>query len=163
MNELTQDRLKEILHYDTASGVFKWLVSTSNRVRVGAVAGNTSGHVYQRIRVDGRLYYAHRLAVLYVTGEWPVNKVDHKDTLKLNNRWDNLREASNQANSANTPISKNNSVGFKGVSRDGKRFRSQIMVDRKYINLGSFDSPEDAHVAYAKAANDNFGEFARTA
>jgi hypothetical protein len=160
---LTVERLREVLHYDTETGNFVWLVSTSNRVRVGAVAGNASGHEYHRIRVDGGLYYAHRLAVFYQTGQWPKNKVDHKSINKRDNAWDNLREATNQDNSANVPVSKNNSVGLKGVSRDGKRYRAHITIKGKYNHLGNFATPEEAHAAYLIAANDNFGEFARAA
>lgn len=163
MKDLSQGRLKEALHYNTETGDFTWLVSTSNRVRVGQIAGNATGHEYHRIRIDGGLYYAHRLAVLYVTGEWPSNKVDHKNINKKNNGWHNLREATNQQNSANTPVSKNNGVGLKGVSRDGKRYRAHITVDGKYTHLGSFVDPKDAHAAYVKAANDNFNSFARSA
>ena len=163
MTQLTKERLHFVLHYDPAAGVFTWLNPTSNRVRRGQLAGNSTGHVYSRIRVDGQLYYGHRLAVFYMTGEWPSNKVDHEDTDKTNNAWDNLRGASNQENSANVSIQRNNSVGFKGVSRDGNRFRAQIMVNRKYIHLGSFGTPQEAHAAYVDAANENFGKFARAA
>lgn len=158
--ELTQERLHEVLHYDPDTGVFTWLKPTSNRVRIGQVAGNVTGHQYSRVRVDGRLYYAHRLAVFYMTGEWPANKVDHHDTAKLNNIWTNLREASNQGNSANISIQRNNTVGFKGVSRDGNSFRAQIMVNRKFIHLGTFKTPEDGHAAYVAAALKYFGIFA---
>ena len=163
MSKLTHERLLEVLKYDEESGSFTWLKSTSNRVKVGQIAGNSSGHEYDRIRIDGELYYAHRLAYFYMTSMWPDNKVDHKDISKRNNMWSNLRAASNQSNSANAPMHKNNTVGLKGVSRDGSRFRAQIMVNRKYVHLGSFGTPEEAHAAYVKAANENFGLYARAA
>lgn len=163
MKDLSQQRLKEVLHYDQESGEFTWLVPTSNRVKVGQVAGNSTGHEYHRIRIDGGLYYAHRLAVLYMTGAWPDNKVDHKSINKRDNGWENLREATNQQNSANVPVSKNNGVGLKGVSRDGNKYRAHITIDGKYRHLGSFDNPKDAHSAYVNAANENLNSFARAA
>jgi hypothetical protein len=73
---LTVTRLREVLHYDPITGIFTWLVSLSNHV--GKVAGSLDGTGRVRIRVDGREYGAHRLAWLYMTGNWPVNEIDHR-------------------------------------------------------------------------------------
>jgi hypothetical protein len=95
--------------------------------------------------------------------------VDHRDTDRRNNRWDNFRSADDSKNGANRKENRNNSTGLKGVSVDKRRmhnarpFRAQIKVQRKVIFLGNFATAKDAHAAYCKAAQTYFGEFARAA
>lgn len=158
---LTQARLKEVLKYDPETGQFTWLVSTSNRVKVGAVAGYSRWDGYVCIRIDGILYLSHRLAWLYMTGEWPENEIDHRDLDKSNARWENLRPATRQQNAAN--MATWSATGFKGVHKDGKGYGARIKIDGKKKYLGYFLTPEEANAAYVKAANDAFGEFARAA
>ena len=161
MVAITQDRLKGVLRYDPETGLFTWLVATGRRMRVGSVAGTLNSGGYIRIAVDGKIYRAHRLAFLYMTGEWPQDQVDHRDTDRTNNRWLNLRPASNSQNSANkraTSLS-----GYKGVYKNGVGYAAQITVAGKNIYLGQFHTPEQASEAYAAAANDMHGEFARVA
>ncbi|SRR6266446_2339189 len=85
---LTQERLKELLHYDPETGVFSWILKRP------AYGGNKKrGHEYVLINdVDGRDYRAARLAHLYMTGEWPKHKMDHINRIKDDNRWENLRD-----------------------------------------------------------------------
>ncbi len=159
---VTADRLRELLSYDPSTGLFTWLLSTGNRAPVGAVAGSV-GKGYVDIRIDQRLYKAHRLAWLYMTGEWPEQQIDHRDLNRANNRWDNLRVATNSQNHANTRAQSNNRSGFKGVSwsKAANKWMAQIVRDRCHTYLGLFDTPEDAHAAYCVAAERLFGEFAR--
>jgi AP2 domain/HNH endonuclease len=92
-------------------------------------------------------------------------RVDHKDGNGLNNRKDNLRPATDQQNSFNSRIPSNNTSGFKGVSwhkRDHK-WRARITFGGKRRHLGDFNTPEDAHKAYAKASAELHGEFGRVA
>ena len=84
--------MKDLLNYDPDTGDFTWKVSTSNRVRVGQVAGTLRHDGYIRIKVNGKLYLAHRLAWFFVYGVWPVEFLDHIDQDKSNNRINNLRE-----------------------------------------------------------------------
>ena len=76
---LTQDRLKELLHYDPDTGVFTWIQKPAPRGRaiIGSVAGGLKQHGYITIGINQREYYAHRLAWLYVYGEWPEDQIDH--------------------------------------------------------------------------------------
>lgn len=95
------------------------------------------------------------------TGSWPTNQVDHVDRNKLNNRMNNLREATNAQNSYNRTNGRN-STGFKGVSfhkRQGK-YTARIMKDGISVSLGAFDDPQHAAHAYNKAAIQMHGEFA---
>lgn len=80
---LDQNRLKEILHYDPESGVFTWIMPTSNRVKAGDVCDTVGPIGYIVIGVLGKRRYAHRLAWLYMTGEWPSDQVDHINCVRL--------------------------------------------------------------------------------
>jgi HNH endonuclease len=91
---ITAERLRELLHYDPPTGIFRWLVRPSNCVQVGAIAGGVNrGHGYLVITLDGRHYLAQRLAHLYMTGSWPQSEIIHLNLDHIDNRWVNLREA----------------------------------------------------------------------
>ncbi len=96
-----------------------------------------------------------------MTGSWPIGETDHDDTVRNNNRWRNLRDASRSQNGANKPTYKTNKLGVKGVRMKRGKYQANIQVNKKSICLGSFVKIEDAIAAYEAAANDNFGEFAR--
>jgi hypothetical protein len=163
---LTQARLKELLSYDRGTGVFVWLRPPLRLSKlIGQVAGCNRGDGYIRIVIGGYSYAAHRLAWLYVHGVWPAGRLDHRDTNKSNNQVANLRLVDASRNAANAHPPKNNTSGIKGVSwvKSRSRWQAQITFQNKHINLGHFDRIEDAAAAYAKAANDHFGEFARCA
>lgn len=162
---LTQERLKELLSYDPNTGDFTRLIGRSGpKARKGDVAGRDNGQGYIRIYVDGKGYKAHRLAWFYMTGYWP-SEVDHKNTVRSDNRWSNLREATRHENRTNCSAYKNNSSGIKGVSfyKPTGKWKAQIQKNGKKIGLGYFNTKEDAGAAYAQAALENFGEFARAA
>lgn len=151
-DSLTIERLRELLTYDPDTGVFKRLVSVSSRARAGAIAGCLDVHGYVLIGIDGNLYKSHRLAWLYMFGEWPKAYLDHRDRNKGNNRIENLREATPLENSQNI-VKKNNPHGFMGVSfnkRQGKWW-AQIQVNGEKHYLGCFHSPEEASNAYISA------------
>ena len=153
--ELTQKRLKYLLHYDPATGLFTRRVRTSQMNRAGEVAGTRTGVDYVRISVDSQLYLAQRLVWLYVHGKVPSGDLDHIDGDKQNNRLDNLREVSRSVNMQNINAPRvNNKSGLLGVCRHGPSFRAQIKLDGVRHTLGSFKTPEEAHAAYiaAKAA-----------
>ena len=149
---LTYERLREVLHYDPETGVFTRLVRTSNRIKVGDVAGCSAGDGYVQIRVDGVRYLAHRLAFLWMTGEWPRDMIDHINGVRDDNRFANLRPATRAENMQNQRRAMSNSqTGLLGVTRVGKRFMATIQVDGRKIHIGTFDTPEQAHEAYLAA------------
>lgn len=161
---LTQARLKSLLHYEPETGVFTALVTRGN-VRAGSALG-TNHCGYRLIRIDRRGYTASRLAWLYMTGEWPADLIDHADTIKTNNAWTNLRSASHADNMRNRSAFRNRAPRMKGVhlKKDALRMRpwgATIRVNGALKHLGYFSHPEEAHAAYAKAAEANFGSFAR--
>ena len=149
--ELTQNKLKELLHYDPETGVFTWRVRTSKSVHIGDLAG-CLGNGYVLIRLCSVLYLAHRLAWLYMEGRWPVDQTDHKNGIRSDNRWENLREASGSLNQQNQrKAHKSGTTRFLGVRCTGKRFQAQINLDGKQCYLGTYPTPELAHEAYRKA------------
>ena len=157
---LTQARLKSALDYDPETGVFRWLVATGGRV-IGQAAGSRHCKGYLRIRVDGEQYLAHRLAWLYVTGEWPDRALDHINGDKMDNRIANLRLASASENNMNVSARRSNKTGLKGVFPVGKRYMAQIRANGKVHYIGRFATPEEAHQAYLQRARELHGDFAR--
>jgi hypothetical protein len=146
---LTQDRLRALLQYDPLTGIFLWAVNRKG-VKIGDVAGcRCSDHWI--ISVDGRGYYAHRLAWLYMTGKWPDPECDHENGVGDDNRWENLRECTHPENMQNISILPTNTSGFPGVSPSGKRWRAHIRVRGKQLYLGSFETAAEAGVAYLEA------------
>lgn len=89
-------------------------------------------------------------------------EVDHIDGNKLNNQKSNLRICRRFQNSANRKLSKNNTSGYKGVTRQGKKWIAQIGCLWKHTSIGSFDTAEEAARAYDRVARDKFGKYART-
>ena len=165
---LTQDRLREILSYDPETGIFTNVANRAN-VRCGDLSGGMAGHSYVRISCDRRRYYAHRLAFLAMTGEFPFGEVDHINGCHTDNRWSNLRLASRAENSRNLGLNKTNSTGFKGVRvhkdnrHRNKKYQARIRIEGREKSLGYYSDIRDAHRAYLDAAKKYFGDFARAA
>lgn len=160
---LTAARLREVLDYNPETGEFRWRVTLSRRALAGSVAGCLDPDNYIKIRVDGTLYLGHRLAWLYVYGEFPASRLDHKNVKRDDNRITNLRPASGSQNSANRGLDKNNTSGAKGVYWRPLRNKWQAMIqkDGRQRHLGYFDNRDDGAAAYLSAAKTLFGEFAR--
>jgi hypothetical protein len=152
---LTRERLLSLVTYDPATGRFMRLVDT---YRKGALAGTNPGRVhangYLYVSLDGYRYLAHRLAWLYVRGEWPAEQIDHINCDRTDNRIANLRAVSPRVNSENRRSAQSqNLVGLRGVSWHDhcKKWRARIMVRGVEHRLGQFDTAEDAHAAYLAA------------
>lgn len=160
---LTVQRLREVLDYDPATGIFRWKIFMGSRALPGQQTGCPDHHGYLLIRVDKVVYKAHRLAWLWMTGQWPTKDVDHKNGRGSDNRWDNLREATMSQNLGNSKIRRHNKSGRKGVSwsKAAKKWHAQIIVNRKNHHLGYYDDIDQAALAYAEAANRFHGEYAR--
>lgn len=157
------DRVRQLFQYSPETGEFVVVVSTGTRY-AGTLAGTTNSNGYRQISVDGRVWLAHRLAWLCLTGEWPEKQIDHIDGNKTNNSAANLRLSTGSQNCANRGCQSNSKSGIKGVwfvPKDNA-WTAMIRTKRKGYHLGYFGTPEEASAAYAEAAKNMFGEFARS-
>lgn len=150
---VTLERLKELLAYDPATGIFTWKIRRRNQIRPGTIAGKSvNDEGYHKIFIDAKSYSAHRLAWFYMTGLWP-NFVDHINGIKTDNRFANLRDVSNSENQQNQrKAHKHNLSGFLGVSSKGiGQFSANIRLNGKQHYLGTYPTAEAAHAAYLNA------------
>lgn len=163
-NHISHARLRAVLSYEPETGEFHWLVNKGN-VKAGRLAGKRASNGYWRIKADGKDYPAHRLAWFYVNGRWPEGVIDHINRDPLDNRFCNLREASFAQNQYNRTEQRNNTSGFKGVSRFKKtgKWRAEIMLNGKSHYLGAYETAELASKAYDEAAISLHQSFARNA
>ena len=157
---LTAEHLRFLLNYCPESGVFTWKNPQASNVKAGQVAGTDDGKGYLLIGINGKLYKAHRLAWLYVTGEWPAGQIDHINRCKSDNRLCNLRIANGSQNQMNK-FHPNNTSGVKGVywNKQRGKWQAQIQVHGKGYNLGRYADIRDAAEAYQAIARIIHGEF----
>ena len=159
MSDLTQARLKELLSYDPDTGNFIWIKKTSvySSILIGSVAGSVNDRGYKYIKIDGKDYRAHRLAWLYVYGEFPDDIIDHMNRDRADNRISNLRIVTQSVNSKNGKIRKNNTSGITGVYwyKPTQKWLALASINKKLTRLGLFDTIEEA-IAARKAAEKKF-------
>lgn len=154
--------LWELFDYKPLTGQLVWKQQLSGRGSVGSVAGSRGERGRIDIGINGTLYRGHRLVWCWVTGEDPASKViDHVNRFPGDNRFWNLRVATQKQNTWNT--ARHNKLGFKGVSknRQGTYF-SKIRVNGKTHHLGTFATAEEAAAAYAQAASNVYKQFTCT-
>lgn len=134
-DDLSYEYVSQILRYDSSTGKLFW----RGKPRVEAGSHNKSGtKTYKHIRIGRKRYYAHRLAWLLHTGEWPKKHIDHIDGNGLNNSINNLRDVSASDNHKNKRMGSRNKSGVVGVHFDKgrKKWRAQIRSCGKLIDLG---------------------------
>jgi len=151
-NTMDQARLKELLRYCPDTGAFTWKVSHA-RAPAGGVAGCADAYGYVVVRADKVLYKAHRLAWLYVHGNWPTRCVDHINGVRNDNRISNLRDVNQSVNMHNARRQRVGPSGVVGVTWDAARgkWKAQIRVMYKNTVLGRFVSKADAIAARKQA------------
>lgn len=144
------DLIKEYLSYNPQTGDLVWLKSFGPVVS-GDIAGSIDSKGYRVIRLKGKNMKAHRVAFFLKTGEWPKGQIDHDNLIKDDNRWVNLKDCTNLENMQNRPNQKNNTSGFKGVTRRGNRFQGLVQRFGKRVSVGYFDTAEEANAACVAA------------
>lgn len=155
---ITYERASEILEYNPVTGWLTWKI-TRNKAKAGHRAGfetmTTPKHNYsiRKVKLDGVLYSEHHIALLLTTGKWPLGHIDHQDHDGTNNILSNLKETTHQGNCRNRKLNKNSKTGVMGVGLDknSMRYYARIKVNGKLINLGRFDTIEEATAARRKA------------
>ena len=147
---ITQCELHQILAYDPDTGIFTWLdAGRNNRVKNGDRAGYPHHKGYRMIKLGRRAQAEHRLAWLYMTGEWPPAEIDHIDRDRANNRFSNFRLATRKQNKENQDAYASSKSGFRGVhyAAQDRKWVAQICHFGKNIVIGRF-----VDIAEAKAA-----------
>lgn len=162
MEKISHDELLSILSYDENTGNFIW-IKPRPKIRVGEKAGHLHSRGYVYLEIYGKHYAAHRLAWFYITKEWPINQVDHINMVKSDNRFCNLRQATNGQNMSNRKVmAKSNLKGVVFLKwMKEKPWKAQITHNKKVHYLGCFKTKEEAHSAYCAAAIKLHGDFAR--
>ena len=162
-NDITADFLRTIVDYDPASGIFTWkerpirtgferMDRVWNSREAGKRAGGISKNGSRAISVFNIRYAEHRLAYLWMTGNWPAQEIDHINGNPSDNRWANLRPATHSENSQNTKLRSDNTSGYRGVSKCSRsnKWYAYINIDGKMQPIGRFDSKSDAYDAYMR-------------
>ena len=156
--------LEKVLRYEPESGKLFWLVHGGRRREPGDEAGRAdqrSGYI--NVGYKGKSYRAHRIAWYLYTGEDPgAMWIDHINGNPLDNRIVNLRKCHQPENRCNSRAKANSTSGLKGVywCKKSKKWRAQITKNKKVYKLGSYDDPQEAHIAYCIAAVQMHGDFA---
>ena len=154
-SSLTQERLKSLYQYHPETGLFTHL--TNSRVRkIGDIVGMTRKDGYMQTKVDKHFYVLHRLAWLYVYGEWPKYEIDHINRQRNDNRIVNLRDIKRSENNRNKPLGKNNVSGHSGISwsTKSKKWCVKFNFDCYVHHVGFFANLDDAVEAKQKKMNE---------
>ena len=145
--QLSAERLRERLLYDPLTGKFTWLKAEGTGLwRGGLEAGHENSSGYTVIHIDGLMYLAHRLAWLHVYGRWPIDQIDHSNTIRNDNRILNLREATNRSNHANRTDNKSGHVGVLW-EKSRKKWKAYARIDYVMHNIGRFNTFNEAVLA----------------
>jgi hypothetical protein len=154
----TADDVRNRLDCDPETGIFTWRACAAMRIEwntryAGAVAGSDNSQGYRDISIDGKRHLAHRLAWLIMTGEWPVDDIDHINGDRADNRIANLRAVDRTENMRNAAMRSDNTSGHMGVCWDKRceKWRAQIKANGRRIHLGLFTALADAIAARAAA------------
>lgn len=160
-SELTVGRLRELIDYNPETGSMVWKISTSNRNPVNSEVGTLLNTGYRLLTIDGQRYLAHRIAWFYVHGFWP-KEIDHINRDRSDNRMANLRIATRSQNNVNASRRSDNKSGVTGVTwhKGSQKWRATCHINGKQVQVGMFDSIEEAAKAYSEAAEKLHGEFA---
>lgn len=157
-NDLTAERVRELLNYDPETGVFQRRVNSRRRPDSLVDIGFKTKNGYRAMGVEKHSYTAHRLAWLYQYGSWPNGPIDHINGDRLDNRICNLRDATNALNAQNRRLPSSNKknglplgVCCKANRKLAKPFFASITISNTKTHLGYFETPEAAHLAYVIA------------
>ena len=162
IDNFTLAQLSEFMSYNGATGQFTRIAHCrspisgrmSNQSKLGTITRKPNAGGYMVISIFNKSCYAHRLAWLFIHGEWPNGAIDHINGNKLDNRTVNLRLCEAATNQQNIRAAKKgNLTGLLGVTpcNESARYIAAIMVDGRNIFLGRFDTPDLAHAAYLGA------------
>lgn len=171
----SQEVIRALVNYDPQTGLAFWLAREPKWFEGGMRdpeweakrwnASNEGNYIsrlangYIMTSLFNQKIFLHRLAWKYMTGEEPIF-VDHKNGIRNDNRFDNLRNATRKTNGRNMKLFSTNTSGHVGVrQRPGGRWQARIKVDQKEQHIGMFDTYEEAIEAWNERAKlMNFSE-----
>jgi hypothetical protein len=146
---ITQEKLKKYLHYSEEDGSFTWIKHDLKPYKIGKNAEHDHNHGYKCINLCGKKYYSHRLAWLYMYGEFPKQHIDHINGIKSDNKIINLRDVSNSDNQQNQKTHhKNSKSGLMGSVKHNNKFRAQITINGICYRSKVLETKEEAHELY---------------
>ena len=156
---ITQNQVKDL--FDYRDGELYWKISLAYKIKIGNKAGSLNGRGYLNTKIKGRLYRNHRIIFLYHHGYLP-KCIDHIDGNKINNRIENLREATISQNICNARTRADNTSGVKGVSwhKQTKKWIVQLQVKNKAKYFGLYHDIEVAKFIAETMRNKYHGAFA---
>ena len=153
-------RLREVFHYDPKTGVLSRL-SPRPKETPGAQVGHLSRSGYIVVGIDRRVCRAHRVCWALHTGAWPLYEIDHRNGVRSDNRWVNLRDVKRHVNMHNKPRSNVSASGYQGVyPLPSGGFMSTFSFDKKRHYVGVFRTAEAAYDAYLRRWAAVVGELA---
>lgn len=177
MKKLTADHVRSLLDYNPSTGIFIWKMRTAdmfsdgntsaekncsswNKKYAGKEPALPKRRGYPRIAVGlarksgkAKFVSAHRVVWLIIHGRLPINQIDHINGDRTDNRFCNLREATNSENAQNRKLSIMNSSGYTGVSWHKRKSKwvARVGINYRRMSLGNYDTPEEAYAAYLSA------------
>lgn len=136
-----------MLTYDSATGKLYWKIRPSRATPAGSEAGTVKDSGYIQVSYKNKSYLAHLIIWYIVKGEWPTQDIDHRNTIRSDNRIDNLRYSTDNENQWNKSMSRNNTSGYKGVSWHEKsgKWRADVVKHGKRVTVGYYRSRETAN------------------
>lgn len=159
MVQLTKELLQDNFLYE--NGSLFWKISKPG-LRAGTKAGGINSNGYSAITLNGFRYLEHRLIFLMLKGYLP-SFIDHINLNRLDNRIENLREATKSQNNYNTGLRKDNKTGVKNVSwhKGNNRWVVTVRVNGHKKHIGSFADLELADLVAIEARDKYHKEFAK--
>lgn len=156
---ISQEYLHEI--FDYKDGELYYKKKYAKNIKIGKKAGRITDYGYCEVGLHGKSYKAHRLIFMMFYGFLP-NQVDHIDRKRLNNKIENLREATNCLNQWNLSTRKDSKSGIKGIRwyPNYKKWVADCKVNGKRHHIGYFENLEEAKQKLAQFRQQNHGEFA---
>lgn len=120
------------------------------------------GYIKIRTRIHGVMQNltGHRVAFVCMMGRWPSDMLDHKNTIKSDNRWENLRECSRSENGFNSGVCASSTTGVKNVYKIGNGYRASVKARGEKYEM-KFSTIEEASAWAVIKRNELHGEFAR--